>query len=507
MAEVEKININSTDYDIADAKALRTKDTVGANSFIDTRAGSQQYPTDLAHTQSLILGAGSYISGSGIRAGITIIGDYAYAASGSYSSILGYMAHGTTMSTSVGYNAASGDNSVAIGANAAATSNSAVSVGSATANNCTYGIVMGYNAAISTLGGGNRQFDTVVGASSQVAGSSYNTIIGASSNTRTGAGYNVICGTSNTISNYVSFSAILGHGATVGGSYSVQLGSGSNSNYGSLQFREWPLVDSGGKIYEERVPSAARFTTDEPTVLDWQDDEELRKLAFMYTGEDNTLFKHGLCYQATPKQGHPKFWCGYTYTNYIPRNECVQIDNEKLFLKLAEISKARYEDEGNWENSLIGGDNAEQTYYFYYNVNDAQWHIGISNDTFEKGFSGTPDNYYFEQGETLEDFGIYVKNLTLPTDADSDEELFDISYYAPVYCDSYGFGSDISSVNYLQMMAGMNDGDHGFGLVIPNMESWECEVDGTSYYIPVIPETYISSKDGNEYDGVTVRWE
>ena len=506
MAEVEKININSTDYDIADAKALRTKDTVGVNSFIDTRAGSEQYPTDLAYTQSLILGAGSYISSSGIRSGITIIGDYAYA-SLSYSTILGYIAHGTSMSTSIGYNANSGDNSIAIGSNAAATSNSAISVGSATFNNCTYGIVIGYNAGISTSGGGNRQFDTVVGASSRVAGNVYNTILGASSNTGTSASYNVICGTSNTISNYVNFSAILGHSATVSSSYSVQLGSGSNSNHGSLQFREWPLVDNNGKIYEERLPSVARFTTDEPAVLDWQDGEELRKLAFMYTGEDNALFKHGLCYQATPKQGHPKFWCGYISTDYIPRNECVQIDNEKLFVKLAEISKARYEDEGNWENSLIGGDNAEQCFYFYYNVNDAQWSIGISNDTFEYGFRSTPNTYYFEQGETLEDFGIYVKNLTLPTDEDTEEEMFDIYYYAPAYCDGYGFGSDIKSVNYIQMMEAMCDGDWGFGWVIDNIESWGYEVDETTYHMPVIPETYISKQDGDEYDGVTVRWE
>lgn len=506
MAEVEKININSTDYDIADAKALRTKDTVGANSFIDTRAGSEQYPTDLAYTQSLILGAGSYISSSGIRSGITIIGDYAYA-SLSYSTILGYMAHGTTMSTSIGYNAASGDNSIAIGSNAAATSNSAISVGSATFNNCTYGIVIGYNAGISTSGGGNRQFDTVVGASSRVAGNIYNTILGANGNTGSGASYNVICGTSNTISSYVNFSAILGHGATVSSSYSVQLGSGSNSNHGSLQFREWPLVGSNGKIYEERIPSVARFTTDEPAVLDRQGDDELRKLIFMYSGTDNDLFKHGLCYQATPKQGHPKFWCDYTYTDYIPKQECVQVDNEKLFLKLAEISKARYEDEGNWANSLIGGDNSEQDFYFYYNVNDAQWRIEISNDTLESSFSGQADTYYFKQGETLEDFGIYVKDLTLPTDADADEELFDIYYYAPVYCDGYTFGSNLSSVNYMQMMDSMCDSDWGFGRVIDNLEHWEYEVVGTTYYMPIIPEKYISIRDGDEYEGVTVRWE
>lgn len=506
MAEVEKININSTDYDIADAKALRTKDTVGANSFIDTRAGSQQYPTDLAHTQSLVLGAGSYISDSGIRDGITIIGNNAYA-SLSYSSILGDMAHGTTMSTSVGYNAASGDNSVAIGSNAAATYNSAVSVGSATFNNCTYGIVIGYNAGISTSGGGNRQFDTVIGASSQVAGSLYNTILGARSSTGINASYNVICGSTSTISSYTYNSSTLGHDAHANSSYSVQLGGGTNANYGSLQFRDWPLVGSNGKIYEERIPSVARFTTDEPAVLNWQDDDQLRKLVFMYTGTDNTLFKHGLCYQATPKQGHPKFWCDYTYTDYIPKQECVQVDNEKLFLKLAEISKARYLDDGNWANSLIGGDNSEQDFYFYYNVNDAQWRIEISNDTLESSFSGQADTYYFKQGETLEDFGIYVKDLTLPTDADADEELFDIYYYAPVYCDGYSFGSNLSSVNYMQMMDAMCDSDWGFGRVIDNLEHWEYEVDGTTYYMSIIPEKYISTRDGDEYDGVTVRWE
>ena len=56
MADVEKININSTDYDIADAKALRNKNNTPAeNAFIDSRAGTTGYPTNSA-TSSVVIG-------------------------------------------------------------------------------------------------------------------------------------------------------------------------------------------------------------------------------------------------------------------------------------------------------------------------------------------------------------------------------------------------------------------------------------------------------------------
>ena len=476
MAEVEKININNTDYDIADAKALRNKDTVGTESFVDTKAGTTTYPTAGDNlNNSTVIGNSAYFSGSSSSyQGVTIIGNGAYA-NMSYTVGLGYMAHASgSMTTSVGYNANAGANQATV-------------VGSWASANSMYGTAIGTGANIAS---GN--YGTAVGYGTSIAtGSNGCTALGASAGIQ---------------SSYTNYSTAVGYNAKVNASYAVQLGSGTNNNPSSLQFRDWPLVDSGGKIYEERIPSTVRFLTDEPTVLEWQDDDQLRKMVFMYTGIDNDLFTHGLYYQATPKQGHPKFWCSWTGTDYVPRNECVQIDNEKLFLKLAEISKDRI-DNSDTVNSLVGGDNAEQSFYFYYNVNDAQWRIEIDSDAFEHGFTGTPDAYYFKQGETLEDFGIYVKDLTLPTDEGANEEIFDISYYAPVYCDGYDFGSDIQSVNYMQLMNAMCDGDWGFGYAIPNMEDWYYEVDGTSYEMPVIPEIYISSQDGDEYDGVTVRWE
>lgn len=476
MADVEKLNINNTDYDIADAKALRNKDNVGSGTFVDSRAGTTTYPTPGTNlVNSTIIGDKAYVNNNNNISGITVVGANAYAGSSNVTVV------GNNSYALAGYSLVGGYQALA---NASASSS--VVLGSFASSYNTFNTVAGYGAS---------------------ANASNNVVVGANALANAGATYATICGRASSVGSYCSYSAVLGASASVTQSYSVQLGSGTNSSYGSLQFRNWLLVDNGGKIPEERLPSTVRFTTDEPTVLEWQDDDQLRKLVFMYTGVDNDLFKHGLCYQAKAKQGHPKFYCGYTSTDYIPRNECVQVDNEKLFLKLAEISKARYEDEGNWENSLIGGDNAEQSFYFYYNVNDAQWRIEISNDSFERGFTGTPDTYYFKQGETLEDFGIYVKDLTLPTDADADEEVFDLSYYAPAYCDNYNFGSDISSVNYIKLMNAMCDEDWGFGYAIPNMESWHYEVDGTSYEMPIIPETYISKQDGNEYDGVTVRWE
>ena len=123
MAEVEKININSTDYDIADAKALRTKDTVGTGSFVDTRAGTTTYPTTEAHTDSIILGKEAHVRGGSARAGLIILGNGAYA-NMSYCTVIGNMAHSNgSMTTAVGYNAnAGGNQAVAIGSNASANS-------------------------------------------------------------------------------------------------------------------------------------------------------------------------------------------------------------------------------------------------------------------------------------------------------------------------------------------------------------------------------------------------
>lgn len=514
MADVEKININSTDYDIADAKALRNKDTantgsLGQDSFIDTRAGTSTYPTTGEdYNNSIVIGKEAY----GVPTNLTqttIIGNNAYSNSG-YGAIYGYGAH------------TNGTYTTALGRTANANANYATAVGDNAYANSIYGTAIGSSSQITTgsygtmVGAGaytNKNYTTGVGMNVNILGD-YGTATGYNASISTNSSYCTALGARSSITNsYTYYSTAIGYDAKVAQSYAVQLGAGTNNNHGSLQFKNYPLVDSGGKIYEERLPGSVRFTTDEPTVLDWQDDDELRKMVLMYTGEDNDLFTHGLCYQAKAKQGHPKFWCGWTSTDYIPRNECVQIDNEKLFLKLAEISKARYEDDGDWRNSLIGGDNAEQVFYFYYNVDDAQWHIEISNDTLEYGFRDVPNYYYFEQGETLEDFGIYVKDLTLPTDEGADEEMFDIYYYAPCYCDGYSFGSDIYSVNYMTLMEAMIDSDWGFAYVIDDLSDWSYTVPGRgtdpgyTYNMPVIPETYISSQDSEEYDGVTVRWE
>lgn len=499
MADVEKININSTDYDIADAKALRNKD-VNSTSFIDTKAGTTTYPTDNINlSKSIIIGKDAYHTSATGGTRNVIIGNEAYGGA-SYQTTVGESAHcgANSYTTAIGYDAsASSSYSTALGASSRAGNMGSVAIGYSTSASTQYSTVVGYGASA-----GGNSYNMALGANA-AASAQYATAVGASANASASRSAVLGYGSSAT----QQYTTAIGSGAVASSSYSVQLGQGTNTNYGSLQFRSYPLVDNGGKIYEERIPSTVRFATNEPTILDWQDDEELKKLMFIYTGEDNDLFKHGLCYQATTKQGYPKSWCGWANTDFIPRNECVQIDQEKLFLKLAEISKARYLNDGDWRNSLIGGDNAEQDFCFYYNVNDAQWHIEISNDTLEMGFTGTPDYYYFEQGETLEDFGIYVKDLTLPTDEDAEEEMIDIYYYAPVYCDGYSFGSDLSSVNYIKLMQGLNDSDWGFGKVIGNMQDWEYEVDGTTYYMPVIPEIYISKQDSEEYDGVTIRWE
>lgn len=500
MADVEKININNTDYDIADAKALRNKNNTPAeNAFIDSRAGTTGYPTNSA-TSSVVIGHQAQIRYVGNRLGEVVIGNEAHVAQ-SYSTVVGYQAHATMdMGTAFGYNANSaGSQAISIGPNSQANANYGVTVGGSAVNSGLYSVAVGQQSQ--NTGG---QFNTAIGASATTRGNNYNTVLGANSNTGTNSGYNVICGSGSTIPNYVSYASSLGANANARSSYSVQLGAGNNYNYGSLQFRDWPLVNSNGKIYEERLPDSIRTTTPRfPNLYDINE-EKVSEQAILYTGPENDSFKSDTFYFGRVRYGYPRFYCSWADSEWIDSQNDVMIDQQKFFAKLAEVTKQRIDDD-DIENGVMGGDSAEMSIYLKYDADNDYYFLDFDSDSFEKAFNGQSDDITGLSFDDLADYGIYFKNFHKPSDLEGEYEFCDIYYYAPVYIDGYDWNNNPSYINYFQFLEAMNDSDWGIGVVIPHYNTWEYEVDGTNYLCPIIPKTY--EYDGSEYDGVDIRWE
>lgn len=500
MADVEKININSTDYDIADAKALRNKNNTPAeNAFIDSRAGTTGYPTNSA-TSSVVIGYQAQIRYNGNRSGEVVIGNNAYVTE-SYCTVVGYQAHASmSNAVSIGYNAQTGgDSTISIGYNSQANSNYGVTVGASATNSSMFSVSIGYNTQNS---GGN--YNIAIGSSARTQGSNYNTVLGANSNTGTSASYNVICGSGSTIPNYVSYAASLGANANARSSYSVQLGAGNNYNYGSLQFRDWPLVNSNGKIYEERLPDGIKTATPRfPNLYDI-DEDKISEQAVLYTGETNDSYTNSRFYRGRIRYGYPRFSCGWVDSEWLDSYTDVTIDQQKFFTKLAEVTKERIDDD-DIENGLIGGGNSEMSIYLYYDADNDYYFLRFDSDSFEKAFNDAPDSITGLSFEDLADYGIYFRNFHKPSDLEGEYEFCDIYYYAPAYIDSYDWNTNPSYMNYFKFLEAMNDNDWGIGYVIPEKDEWEFVVDGTAYYCPVIPKTY--EWDGDEYDGVELRWE
>lgn len=499
MADVEKLNINSTDYDIADAKALRNKDTVGANSFIDTRAGTTTYPTDIAHTNSIIIGDKAYISSTNIRDGVTIVGNGAYA-NLSYSTVVGNMAHANGSQTvSIGYNAnAGGNQATAIGNNATANAVLGVAIGrGATINSGNYSILIGSDSGLSGRSSIAMGYNTSIS-------SDYSIAFGRGATVGSNSSYSVAIGYAATASNNSGHSLALGSGARTIAYYAAQIGEGTNGNYGSLQFRGWPLVNGNGKIYEERLPEGIKTATPRFPNLYNTDEEKVSEQAVLYTGPENDIFKSDTFYFGRVRYGYPRFRCSWVDSDWLDSQNDVMIDQQKFFTKLAEITKQRI-DNNDVANGVIGGDNAEMSIYLKYDADNDYYFLDFDSDSFEKAFNGQSDDITGLSFDDLADYGIYFRNFHKPSDLEGEYEFCDIYYYAPAYIDSYDWNNNPSYINYFQFLSALNDGDYGIGVVIPNYNYWEYEVDGTTYYCPIIPKTY--EWNGDEYDGVEFRWE
>lgn len=511
MADVEKININSTDYDIADAKALRNKDTAGSNSFIDTKAGTTQYPTTEAHVKSVIIGPETYVISTTYRTGITILGDGAYTGA-SYATVIGHMAHANGSQTvSVGYNANAGANqAIAIGNGATASATSGIAVGPSSNASQNYTTALGssasatnsYATAIGAQTSATAQYSTTIGsgAATYTTGSTYAVAVGYGARAASSA---VALGGANTQATG-TVSVALGAFAKATANYAAQIGEGTNSSYGTLQFRNWQLVKGDGKIPEERLPNGIKSATPQfPNLYDMAE-EKVSETAILYTGATNDGYTNSQFYRGRVRYGYPHFGCGWVDDGWLDSQNDVMIDQQKFFTKLAEVTKQRI-DNNDVENGLIGGSNAEQTIYLYYDADNDYYFIRFDSDSFEKVFNGAPDDITGLSFEDFADYGIYFRNFHKPSDLEGEYEICDIDYYAPAYIDNYDWNNSPSYVNYFKFLNGLADSDWGIGRVIPNYDTWGFEVDGTTYNCPVIPKTY--EYDGSEYDGVEVRWE
>lgn len=486
-------------YDIVDEKALRNKDTAGTGSFIDTRAGTTQYPTTEAHTDSLIIGKEARVTGGSTYAALTILGNGAYA-NMSYSTVLGSLAHSNgSMTTAIGCNAnAGGNQATAIGYFASANSTLGIAIGSgASINSGNYSILIGSSSGLSGNYSIAMGYGTSVASDSSIA-------FGRSATVSQSCNYSIAIGSNAAVSTYCSYGLALGADARAASTNAVQIGGGTNISYGTLQFRDWPLINSNGKIPEERLPDSIKTASPTfPNLYDI-DEDKVSEQAVLYTGATNDCYKNSQFYRGRVRYGYPRFYCGYVDTDWLDSRNDVMIDQQKFFTKLAEVTKQRIDD-NDVENGLIGGSNAEMSIYLEYDADNNYYFLHFDSDSFDQAFNGTPDNITGLSFDDLADYGIYFRNFHKPEDLEGEYEFCDIYYYAPVYIDSYDWSDSPNYINYLKFLNALNNDDYGIGYVIPNYSSWSFEVDGTTYDCPIIPKTYEWNDD--EYDGVDFRWE
>ena len=536
MADVEKININSTDYDIADAKALRDKN-VNASSFIDTRAGTTTYPTDNVNlNECLIIGKGAYNTNPTGASWNVAVGNAAKSGNGSFQTIIGGRAicGDQNYIVAVGYNAnASAQNSIAVGANSQATGSYDVIIGSNARGNGESGVAAGessivgnnsvavgksssapiaYSISVGYMARTQASYSTALGAQSY-ASASYTTATGA--NTSASFQYSAVYGFGATASNIGATaigvsatasnnSSAIGRDAKATAGYAAQIGQGTNGIYGTLQFRDWQLVNGNGKIPEERLPNGIKSATPQfPNLYDINE-EKVSETAILYTGSTNDSYKNSQFYRGRIIEGHPTFRCSWVDSDWLDSQNDVMIDQQKLFTKLAEVTKERVDDD-DIENGLIGGANSEQSIYLYYDADNDYYFIRFDSDSFESAFNHAPDDITGLSFEDFADYGIYFRNFHKPSDLDGEYEFCDIYYYAPVYIDSYEWNTNPSYIDYFTFLNAMNDSDWGIGYIIPDMDQWSFEIDGSTYLVPIIPEYY--EWNGDEYDGIEFRWE
>ena len=170
------------------------------------------------------------------------------------------------------YTDVSGDASVAIGGDASASGTISTAIGPSATTDGHDSVAVGASAKA------EKDYSIAVGGNSSATGAG-STVVGAESNASnnyaTALGYNAIASeeSSTAVGSYsyaLQFSSIaIGNEATAnaessvaigyfanvaeGASHAVQLGEGTNSSSGTLQFRTYRLVDADGYIPQERI--------------------------------------------------------------------------------------------------------------------------------------------------------------------------------------------------------------------------------------------------------------
>lgn len=436
------------------SSALRNKDTSTSTTFVDTRAGTTQYPTTGATlTNSTIIGYHATVNDNSTNYNnVTVYGSNAQVKGNA--------------TTALGYNArALGDQSTAIGHGYI---NSSYSVSINGLVYAPYSVSIGHNATVN---------------------SGYGVAIG---NTASATNINAVA---------------LGADAVVNATSACQLGRGTNSNQGTLQFLTYTMCDQYGFIPLQRLSIQSKFASWSPSNL--YDDTTLRdndniEYAILYTGETNSVFNKEQCYKSVINYSRPVCIPNADDNTIVKTSADIIVDQEKFFLKIAEISQERIDDD-DLANSFIAGAIPSQSLFFRYNGSTQKWRVVFELESLDSGLNNLPNS--IENISDLSDFGIYLSpTIELPT-GNQEYAPFEIGYQAPNYCDEIDAGEYLFNIDYIKFMDAMCSSTYGFAHVINNMQTWQYEVNGTTHNMPIIPKTY--QYDGDDYDDVVIRfgWE
>lgn len=422
-------------YTIKDAYALRNKTTAGTGTFIDNRAGVTAHPTSGANlTNSIIIGDAARFTNEG----------------SSYSFVTVFGAQASALTS---YTTAFGAQSVA---------------------SAQYALACGYAAHATALN------STAYGYSAQATAQNAAAFGSTARATATNA-------------------TALGTNARATAANAIQIGLGTNNNAGTVQIKGWQLLDASGYISEERLPLGLRATGVNPTNLYfWDlDESQVSEQVFLYTGDTNSFLTKDMYYRGAIWNSHPVFEITGVDGGTLKSISDVKIDQQKLFVKLAAVSKDRI-DNDNIANSIVGGNNSTQSVVFGYNETTHLWFIYFEETGFESVYKTVPAEIEdITETELENDYGVYINKENFVHVAGSND-VFYVNYNAPNYCTGLGYSEADFTINYMKFMTAMCSNVHGFGYAIPNMETWSYVVDGTTYRMPVIPD---------EYNDVTVRFE
>lgn len=237
----------------ANANALNGTIVIGANS-------SSTSPV------SIVIGNGATAAASNTNGYAIVIGQDAFANNG-HSIALGSNSNATGMfSTSIGSNSeARSERSIAIGLHATVENGSehSIAIGSGATVNNTSGSDL-YNISLGTESISDRGDSIAIGHGAQATGLGaiaigYNakspnigTSVVIGYNAQATGGWGVAIGQNAMAS---ESSVALGRGAQATDARNVQLGTGTNGERGTLQFRDYKLVDADGHIPTQRLSS------------------------------------------------------------------------------------------------------------------------------------------------------------------------------------------------------------------------------------------------------------